>query len=438
MAYTSNNTDLARFRHMARGPLCVVLGTCFLLVIALAAALGSILTRQKTSAPIHGGDLSADIHKPNSNLTTKLLPIRNHYQLPALTIARGNATTFVSASVGVRKEGSPIPALSTDIYHLGSLTKAMTATLLALLVQNNTTNLSWTSTLPQLLPGFTISPAHQNTTLQDLTSHRSGIVDSFNDSTFLSLYTLPAKHGRWLLANESLLHPPTQPRGSFTYANTNYILAGLILDLHSPSRSAETFFQSHLLHPLHMSTAGWGPCPEKSNTSIGNPWPHTPSPSGPIPLTGFPNWEKDNPPAFNTAGRMHMSPRDCNAFLQVHLSAVLGQRHNTLHLSPAQFTHLHTAYPSTNTSDPGNGYTYGGLIRRNFTVDVERISTLGKTPVPEYVLAHDGSNTLNFGYALLDSYAGEAYMALTNVGGSEADVGVQEVIVGMRNGTLIF
>jgi CubicO group peptidase (beta-lactamase class C family) len=187
-----------------------------------------------------------------------------------------------------------------------------------------------------------------------------------------------------------------------------------------------------------MSTAGWGPCPEKSNTSIDSPWPHNPSPTGPVPLTGLPNWEKDNPPAFKTAGRMHMSPRDYNAFLQMHLSAVLGQRHNSLRLSPAQFTHLHTAYPSTNTSDRGYGYTYGGWIRRNFTVDVERISALGKTPLPEYVLLHDGSNTLNFAFALLDSYAGEAYVALTNVGGSEADVGVQEAIIGMRNGTLRF
>lgn len=89
MAYTHNNIVQARSRHIARGPFCVVLGTCFLLLTALAAALGAILTRQKTSAPIHGGDFSADIRKPSSNLTTKFLSIRNLYHLPALTIARG-------------------------------------------------------------------------------------------------------------------------------------------------------------------------------------------------------------------------------------------------------------------------------------------------------------------------------------------------------------
>lgn len=89
-------------------------------------------------------------------------------------------------------------------------------------------------------------------------------------------------------------------------------------------------------------------------------------------------------------------------------------------------------------SDPGNGYTYAGWVRRDFTVDAERISALEKTPVPEYVLVHDGSNSLNFAYAVLDSYAGEAHMALTNVGGSEVDVCVQEAIISKGDGTLMF
>jgi D-alanyl-D-alanine carboxypeptidase len=412
----------------------VLIGTCLLLAIAITAALISTLNRQ-TSPRSHGGDYSASLPTRSPNLTTEVLSLRQTYHLPALAIARGSPSSFAASAVGVRKHGSPIPALPSDIYHLGSLTKAMTATLLALLIQSPSTSLSWNSTLPSLLSGFHISPSHHATTLQDLTSHRSGITNPvINNTTLLGLYALPAESGRWLLANETLARPPTHPRGTFTYANANYLLAGLVLDLYSPSHSAEHYFQTHLLSPLHMTTAGFGPTPERSNTSIDNPWPHTPGPSGPIPLTGLPNAEKDNPPAYNTAGRMHMAPRDYNKFLQLHLEGMLGGKHNVLGLEAAQFAHLHTAYPTANTSDPGYGYTYGGWLRRDFTVGTER----RRNVKAEYVLAHDGSNTLNFAYALLDSYAGEAYVALTNVGGVEADVAVQAGIVGMRNGTLVF
>lgn len=437
MADTSKPTSRSSIRHMARGPLLVLLGTCLLLAIALTAALSSTLTHQNSFPPSHGGDYSVNIHsaKSKSPLTTKLLAIRKEYALPALAIARGSTSTFVATAVGVRKEGSPVPALPSDTYYLGSLTKAMTATLLALLIQSPSTSLTWDSTLPSLFPGFPIDHSHHATTLQDLTSHRSGITDPvMNTTTLLSLYALSAKTGRWLQANATLAHPRTHPVDTFTYANANYLLAGLILDLYSPSHSAEHYFDTHLLRPLDMRTAGFGPNLERSNTSIDNPWPHTPGPSGPVPLTGIPNWKRDNPAAYNTAGRMHMAPRDYNKFLRVHLDWMLGKK-NALGLEAAQLRHLHTAHPTTNVSDPGYGYTYGGWLRRNFTV--EQMTVRKRKVREEYVLAHDGSNTLNFAYALLDSYAGQAYMALTNVGGIEADVAVQEAIVGMRNRTLV-
>jgi D-alanyl-D-alanine carboxypeptidase len=197
--------------------------------------------------------------------------IRTQYGLPALVIGEGQPGKFASQAIGVRKEGNPAPALNTDIYHLGSNTKAMTATLLALIIQEG--NLSWTTTLSEALPGFNISTAQQDTTLEMLTCHRSGITDTFlreNQTFYLSLFNTSAYEGRWAISNISLSRPPSNKKGTYTYANMNYVLAGLVIDV-ATKAPAEDMFQSRVFKPLDITTAGWGPTPETSDTSIDNP-----------------------------------------------------------------------------------------------------------------------------------------------------------------------
>src|SRR5262249_1988402 len=62
-----------------------------------------------------------------------LEPVRAKYDLPSLAgaVFSGDATIAVGA-VGVRKRGDPTPITRADRWHLGSDTKAMTATLIAL------------------------------------------------------------------------------------------------------------------------------------------------------------------------------------------------------------------------------------------------------------------------------------------------------------------
>lgn len=84
----------------------------------------------------------------------------------------------MSQVTGVRKQGDPTPVLITDQFHLGSITKAMTATLLAIMIQEAAGNLTWQTTLAEALPAISnMSEGHHSTTLEMLTSHRSGIYD---------------------------------------------------------------------------------------------------------------------------------------------------------------------------------------------------------------------------------------------------------------------
>ena len=85
------------------------------------------------------------------DLRSLLAPIREKYDLPALAGAIVTSHKLVATgAVGVRKYGTETPVTINDEFHLGSDTKAMTATLLALLVEEG--KISWGTTLGESFP----------------------------------------------------------------------------------------------------------------------------------------------------------------------------------------------------------------------------------------------------------------------------------------------
>ncbi|KAI9846003.1 MAG: hypothetical protein M1837_004409 [Sclerophora amabilis] len=358
-----------------------------------------------------------------------LKDLRDDYDLPALGVGKSTSTGhFTSQVAGVRKEGETVPALRTDQFHLGSNTKAMTATVLALMIEDGIGNLSWTTALSDALPAFSnISEANRNVTLEMLTSHRSGFFDerAANEADYrISLLTQPAIEGRRTIAERILSEPPAKAQGTYTYDNVNYVIAGIVIDV-AANMSVEEVITRRLFEPLGMSTAGFGPVPERSNTSIDNPWPHTASLSGPTPVEE-PLLRRDNPPAYGPAGRAYCTMADYDKFLRLHLDGMHGRINSSsaFNLSTAGFRHLHTAY-----SDPEVAYTYGGWLRTNLTGE------------DNYKLSHDGSNTMNFATAEIYTGTDEAYIAVTNAGSStevtEFSAALHSVINQTIHGTLL-
>src|SRR5882757_9429389 len=82
---------------------------------------------------------------------------------------------IAQGAVGVRKRGSAEHITLDDQFHLGSCTKAMTATLVAMLVEEG--RLNWTTTLGELFAD-TVRPMHpvwEKVTLRQVLAHRSGL-----------------------------------------------------------------------------------------------------------------------------------------------------------------------------------------------------------------------------------------------------------------------
>ncbi|MFM7395029.1 MAG: serine hydrolase, partial [Cyanobium sp.] len=115
-----------------------------------------------------------------------LEPVRSPYGLPALAAAVVIQGKVVAVgAVGTRQAGAQIPALRTDRFHLGSDTKAMTALLAAMAVEEG--KLRWTSTLADVFPELAdqLAPGLGGVTLVQFLSHTSGVPS--DNEAFLAL-----------------------------------------------------------------------------------------------------------------------------------------------------------------------------------------------------------------------------------------------------------
>jgi len=128
------------------------------------------------------------------DLKVLLEPIRQNHDLPALAGAIVTSKGLQAVGVvGVRKYGAETAAGINDQFHLGSDTKAMTATLLAMYVEEG--KLGWNWTLERIFPELTgsMNPAYRRVTVEQMLAHRAGFTDASwpQGKTFTDMYELP-------------------------------------------------------------------------------------------------------------------------------------------------------------------------------------------------------------------------------------------------------
>ncbi len=367
-----------------------------------------------------GPDLQRLLTAPGSN---HLAVIRKAYNLPGLTYGEDHGAGFASQVTGVRKVGNPTSIESHDQFHLGSLSKAMTATLLAIMIKDG--HFSWSSKFSDLLPELStqLHIGHSETTLDMLTSHHSGIYINYahHPRTWRHLFLNSASlvERRRHLAAYALTRPPVNGPGQFLYDNTNFVIAGAIIDRHS-NTTWEDLIQTHLFEPLGMTGCGFGPNTESSANSVDNPWPHVSlsRTMAPIPVSFLPYSRRDNPPPINPSGRVHCPMISYNSFLRAHIDGARGIDSAALNLSAVDFRPLHTPYTGSNQSSalytPGAwGWTAGDN---------------------DFVLIHEGSNGYNQAIAKLEPSKNRSSMTMTNLGGERADDATRAVLRFRRTG----
>ncbi|MEM8884453.1 MAG: serine hydrolase domain-containing protein [Planctomycetota bacterium] len=330
------------------------------------------------------------------DLSKLLEPIRKQHEVPALggAIVKGGKLEAIGA-VGVRKLGSDKAVTVDDLWHLGSCTKAMTATLLARAVERG--DFAWETTLPKALPAFKgMDPGYRDVTLDDLVRNRGGApADLSADGLWMRLWQrkgTPTQQRR-ALANGVLTKAPLFPRGEkYLYSNAGFAIAGYALEVKA-KKPWETLMRKELFEPLGMKSAGFG-APGKG---MDQPWGHAAQGARVVPVAPGP--QADNPPAIGPAGTVHATLADWSKFVALHLQAAQDGKEDLL-LKRATLRRLHT---------PRKGETYAAGW-----VVAERPWGGGR------VLNHNGSNTMWYCVTWLAPKKGFAVLLTCNQGGPKA------------------
>ncbi len=354
-----------------------------LLAFVTAAVLGGALARPDTSDP---------------ELLHVLSAVRDRNGLPAMFSAVVMPDGAIrTAAVGVRRVNSPEVVTPADLVHLGSCTKAMTATLAARLVEQG--KIRWTTTLGEVFTDLAprMNPDWRGVTLREILAHRGGApaeMDTENLWRTLWDFKGSPRDARRLIVATLTRYPPTvKPGREFLYSNAGYAMAGAMLETKA-GVDWETLMRREVFGPLRMPSAGFGA--PGSSTANNQPRGHTKTmnPVEPGPAA-------DNPPAIGPAGTVHCSIADWARFVETHLQ---GRSAPAGYLRPSTFDLLHAPFDSA-----PEGYALGwGVARRSWAGD------------SQVALTHSGSNTMWYSVTWLSLEKKFAVLVVTNCGNDAA------------------
>ena len=205
------------------------------------------------------------VEVPRSGCRSRLSDTIQKHDLPGGMVAGivCDGTLMAVGAAGVRKHGSEVPMTATDKLHLGSCTKAMTATLAATFVERG--KLQWDAPLRDLLPDLEIHPDLQNVTFRQLLSHRAGLPRNGGGmigpdwQRVLDADSVSDRVRRKQITMRAVRKPPLYPPGEkYSYSNLGYVMAGHILEEIADQPFPEVM-QRGLFDPLEMRSAGFGP-----------------------------------------------------------------------------------------------------------------------------------------------------------------------------------
>jgi CubicO group peptidase (beta-lactamase class C family) len=307
--------------------------------------------------------------------------------LAAAAVMKGKAAQQWSA--GERASGSSVAVTQKDLWHLGSITKSMTATLVARLVESG--EIKWGDTVGAVLG--TVVPdmheAYKSVSFRHLACHRAGLPGNIPMDQFVAFPrdSEDARDDRREFARIALKMAPIGPKEStFTYSNNGFVIIGAMLEA-KLGKPWEALIRTHVFEPLKLGSAGFGAPGRKGELS--QPAGHVFNGKSLIAMR-VGEGVTDNPAVLGPAGRVHMAFDDVLTYLAAH-------RDGTAFLKAESWKALHTP--------PFGGEYAMGWVQRG-----------------DGALWHNGSNTMWFAEVLFNSTSGVAAVAACNEGRPSASV----------------
>ncbi|MBP5875801.1 beta-lactamase family protein [Streptomyces scabiei] len=261
-----------------------------------------------------------------------------------------------TSGVGDTRTGKPRSA--HDRYRVGSITKTFVSTVLLQLEAEG--RLSLDDKVDTWLPGLVRGNGHDGraVTLRQLLNHTSGIYDYTSDEEFGRTYFLKDgffRHRYDTIPPERLVavamkhKPDFAPGTDWSYSNTNYVLAGMVIGKVTGNPYGDEV-RARVIEPLGLRS-----------TLVPGTYPKVPMPSsrayGKLARTATgPTYDVTelNPSLASAAGEMISDSGDLNRFYSALLKGRL--------LPPKQLAEMKTTIKVDEI--PGAGYGLGLIERR--------------------------------------------------------------------------
>ena len=355
----------------------------------VASAIAASVTAGSGAAGVLVQGAADDLQE---DLETRVTRLRDDTGFTAVAAAVMIDGRLAGAAVsGERRRDSGVSVTVDDRWHLGSITKSMTATLLAVLEDDG--RLTLDETLPDLLPDIEMAGGWGDCTLHHLLTHTAGAPANFGshfqDVWPDTLEELVAERRRFV-AGALSAEPLSLCGERFAYSNVGYTIAGHIAETVA-REPYETLIQNRVFAPLALMSPGFGaPMGEHPDDE---PVGHLVLSGRRIPMDPF-EGRADNSPLIAPAGTVHMTIGDLARYGAAHLEGEYGTE--PVLLPRASWERLHTPY----LEDYASGW-------------VRRQADWAGGPV----IWHNGSNT--YWYALLMLLpAGNTVLAFTTNDGA--------------------
>lgn len=271
----------------------------------------------------------------NQTLTHILTEVIGETKQPAMggaLIIGENIIAKSAVGSAVYKENLPVDINSR--FHIGSITKSMTALLIAILVAEN--KLRYDMTLEQALPDIPMLDEYRHVNLHNLLLNQAGIIafqqTDFEDPKIVAKLweDIPAQWPNPTKQREEVaklalnLKPIANPGEKAVYSNVGWAIAGLIAE-RAAGQSYETLLQQRIFEPLGMNTAkvgGWPASEDEPSQPRGHYGSFLAKEAiKPQPLNDaytFPAW-------MNPSGGVHCSIIDFSLYAQENLIGLQGR-----------------------------------------------------------------------------------------------------------------
>ena len=363
-----------------------------LLVVCLLTLLSDIAVAEKAPKAVQAG----------------IDDIVRRYAMPggAAAIVENGKVSLKVAS-GVRKQGDEEPFTIDDKVHIGSCTKAMTATLVGMLIDEG--KLTWDTKIADVFPEFAdqIHEEYRPATISHLVSHYAGVPANVAWRELGADNSLSEQ--RLAMMRQVFFQKPDHPPGkTYLYSNVGFVAAGAMLEKIT-GETWENLITSRLFEPLGIKSAGFGP--PSIDGAIDQPWGHIEKLNQQVPV------QVDNAAVLGPAGTVHMTLDDWGRFASLHLGT-FKQKESLL--KPDTLKHLHAPLQQFDPQLVTQADPYGfGWI------STDRPWGAGK------VLMHTGSNKTWYATIWMAPNKKTAFLAVVNSGAPDAGKACDEMTEGL-------